>query len=220
MLKIIFGVWMCLVLLFTLSVQGYAQEDKIVNLAIETIKTQVRLPQGTEIKFLEKKESPIPDFYSVRLILSMPDKEMPVVIYVDKVAEKIILGNLIINGENVTAKEAGSPVLKKVSVGSLEIEKSPSIGPAGAKVTIVEFANFECSFCLDSWMRLKELMEQHPADIRYVFKHFPFQTQGKAFELSEMAAAAQEMSNEAFWTVHDFLFSPEGQAFAGGERKP
>lgn len=202
-----------------LCVYGFAQEDKIGQIAINIFRSQVRLPQGTEIRFLEKKESPIPDFYSVKILLSMPDKDMPVVIYVDKSGEKLMLGSLFIKGENVTTKEAGPPIPKKADMRSLDIEKSPSIGPTGAKVTIVEFSNFECPFCQDSWMKLKKLMEQHPADIRYVFKHFPFQTQGKAFELSEMAAATQEVSNEAFWVVHDFLFSNEGQALIGGDKE-
>ena len=201
------------------SYQCFSQEDKIGEVAINTFRAQIRLPQGTEIRLLEKKESPIPEFYSVKLLLIFPDKEVPAIIYVDKAGEKVIIGSLFIKGENVTMKEAGSPVLKKVNVGSLEIQKSPSIGPTEAKVTIVEFSNFECPFCLDSWMKLKEVMDQHPADIRYVFKHFPFQTQGKAFELSEMSAAAQEVSNEAFWVVHDFLFSNEGQAVATGDKE-
>jgi len=201
------------------SYQCFSQEDKIGEVAINTFRAQIRLPQGTEIRLLEKKESPIPEFYSVKLLLIFPDKEVPAIIYVDKAGEKVIIGSLFIKGENVTMKEAGPPVLKKVNVGSLEIQKSPSIGPTEAKVTIVEFSNFECPFCLDSWMKLKEVMDQHPADIRYVFKHFPFQTQGKAFELSEMSAAAQEVSNEAFWVVHDFLFSNEGQAVATGDKE-
>ena len=217
--KILWGKLGLLFFSLFLSINAFAQEDKIGQVAIDTFKAQIRLPQGTGISFLEKKESPIPGFFSVKLLLSMPDKDTPVVIYVDKAGEKVILGNLFIKGENVTVKEAGPPISKKADMGSLEMEKSPFMGPQGAKVTIVEFANFECPFCQDSWMKLKELMEQYPDDIRYVFKHFPFQAQGKVFELSEMAAAAQEISNEAFWAVHDFLFSPEGQAFAGGEKE-
>lgn len=56
--------------------------------------------------------------------------------------------------------------------------------------------------------------------MKYVFKHFPLQPQGKTFELSEMAAAAQSLSDEAFWMVHDFLFSADGQALAKGEMGP
>jgi protein-disulfide isomerase len=208
---------MVLVLLLTAPVS--AQEDKVSDLAIQTFRSQIRLPQGTEIRLLEKKESPIPEFYSVKLLLIFPDKEVPAIIYVDKAGEKVIIGNLFIKGENVTMKEAGPPVLKKVNVGSLEIEKSPSIGPTGAKVTIVEFSNFQCPYCLDSWTKLKALLQKYPKDIRYIFKHFPFQHEGKTFELSEMTAAAQEVSHEAFWLVHDFLFTSDGQNVAKLDRK-
>jgi hypothetical protein len=61
-------------------------------------------------------------------------------------------------------------------------------------------------------------MERHPRDIRYVFKNFVFQPQGKASDLSEMAAAAQKISDEAFWVVHDLFFRNDGQALLKGEK--
>jgi len=209
----------CLLLsIFIFSQPGFSQEDKIGEVAINTFRTQIRLPPGTEIKFLEKKESPIPDFYSVKLLLVYPDKEVPVVIYVDKAGEKVIIGNLFIKGENVNAKEAGPPRSRKIDMGLLEMEKSPSLGNKVAKVTIVEFSNFQCPYCIDSWSKFMGLMRRYPQDFKYVFKHFPFQPQGRTFELSEMAAAAQEISNEAFWVVHDFFFTKEGQDMANLEK--
>jgi len=210
----------CMLLsIFLFSHPGFSQEDKIGEVAINTFRTQIRLPQGTEIKFLEKKESPIPDFYSVKLLLVYPDKEVPVVIYVDKAGDKVIIGNLFLKGENVTMKEAGPPRPKKIDMAILDVDKSPFIGPKGAKVTIVEFSNFQCPYCTDSWVKLKTLLTKYPKDIKYIFKHFPFQPVGKTFELSEMAAAAQEVSQEAFWLVHDFLFTSEGQSVAQLDRK-
>ena len=117
----------------------------------------------------------------------------------DKAGEKVFIGSLVIKGENVTVKEAGPPRPRKVDMVQLEIEKSPSRGPSGANMTVVEFSNSECPYCQISWIKMKEWMEKHPGDIRDVFKHFPFQSQGKPFELSEMAAAAQKISDEAFW---------------------
>ncbi|OGP89325.1 MAG: hypothetical protein A2157_10495 [Deltaproteobacteria bacterium RBG_16_47_11] len=200
--------------------QGLAQEDKIVQVAIETFKAHIRIPPGTEIKFSEKKEGPISNFYSVKLLLSAIDKDIPVVVYVDKSGEKVFIGNFFVKGENVTMKEAGPTRPKKIDMRSLEIEKSPSIGPKEAKVTVVEFSNFNCPYCAGSWVQLKKLIEKYPKNIRYVFKHFPLQPQGKTFELSEMAAASQELGDEAFWAVHDFLFSTEGQALVKGEMGP
>ncbi len=195
------------------SPHSFSQEDKIVQVAIETFRTQFRLPPGAEVKFIEKKESPIPGFYSVKLSVSTQNREIPVIVYVDSVGEKVIIGNLFIRGENVSRKEAGEPKLRKMDMGQLGIEKSPSRGPHSGKMTVVEFANFQCPFCVKSWKKMKELMEKNPQEIRYIFKHFPLQPQGTPFELSEMVAATQEISDEAFWAVHDFFYSDEGQAF-------
>ncbi|MBI5967619.1 MAG: thioredoxin domain-containing protein [Deltaproteobacteria bacterium] len=202
-----------------LEVQGFAQEDRMVQVAIETIRTQGRVPREIEIKFMEKWESAIPDFFAVKLLLSAPDREIPVVVYVDKTLEKVIIGNLFIKGENITRKEAGEPKPRKIDVEQLEIEKSPSQGPAGAKVTIVEFSNFECPYCRGSWMKIKELLGKHPQDLRYVFKHFPLQPQGRPFDLAALISAVQEVNNEAFWLVHDFMFSEEGQTFVKKEKE-
>jgi protein-disulfide isomerase len=66
---------------------------------------------------------------------------------------------------------------------------------------------------------MKELLEKYPQDIKYVFKHFPLQAQGKARDLSEMVAAVQSVSNEAFWVVHDFFFSDEGQTIVNNDKE-
>jgi protein-disulfide isomerase len=198
-----------ILLSFFLTVQVFAQEDQVVKAAMEIVRSQARLPKGVEVKFIEKKESQIPGFYSVKLLLMAPDKEIPVVVYVDETGEKVIFGQFFVKGENVTRKEAGEPKPRKIDMGQLDMEKSPFKGPAQARVTIVEFSNFQCPYCLRSWRQLKPLMGKYPQDIRYVFKHYPLQPQGG--ELSEMVAATQEVSNGAFWEVHDFFFSDEGQ---------
>jgi protein-disulfide isomerase len=178
----------------------------------------MRLPKDIEIKFLEKRESAIPDFFAVRLLLSAPDRDIPLVVYVDKTAEKVIIGNLFVKGTNVTRKEAGEPKLREIDMGQLEMEKSPFRGFAAAKVTIVEFSNFQCPYCLSSWMKMKEFLEKYPRGIKYVFKHYPFQSQKQSFDFSVMVAAVQEVSNEAFWLIHDFMFSNEGQTLAKGDK--
>jgi len=219
MAKNIFLMGMLIAIVLTTPVAPFSQEDRIVQVAIDTFKSQVRLPPGADIKFLEKKESPVPDFYAVKLLIILPDKEIPAMVYVDKTGEKVIIGNLFIKGENITMKEAGSPKLKKIDMTTLDMDKSPSMGPKVAKVTIVEFSNFQCPYCMESWVKFQKLIQKHPQEMSYIFKHFPLQPQGRTFELSEMAAAAQEINNEAFWLVHDFFFTEEGQNVARLEKE-
>jgi protein-disulfide isomerase len=141
-----------------------------------------------------------------------PDREMPMIVYVDEAGEKVILGALIIKGENVASKEAGESKPRRHDMSQFEIEKSPFRGNREAKVTIVEFSNFKCSYCQLSWAKMERMLENHPQAIRYVFKHFPMKSLQGSFELSEVAAAAQSFGDEAFWMIHDYFFSPEGQA--------
>lgn len=216
--KNILRMGMLAVLVLAVAVATFAQEDPVAKAAIDTFRSHFRLPPGTEVKLLEKKESPIPDFYAVKLLVNLPDKEIPTIVYVDKSGEKVLIGSLFISGENVTMKEAGPPKPKKIDMGLLEMERSPSLGSKEAKVVIVEFSNFQCSYCMDSWSKMIGLMKRYPQDFKYVFKHFPFQPGGKTFELSEMAAAAQEISQEAFWLIHDFFFTKEGQNVANLEK--
>jgi protein-disulfide isomerase len=207
--KIIAGATFLIFILY--STPGFAQEERIARIAIETAKAHMRIPREMEVRFVEKKSSPLPGFYSVKLVVITPDREMPIIVYVDEAGEKVILGALIIKGENVAIKEAGEAKLRKFNMNQFEIEKSAFRGNREAKVTIVEFSNFKCSYCQLSWSKMEKMLENHPQEIRYVFKHFPLKTLEGAFELSEIAASAQMVSDDAFWMVHDFFFSPEGQ---------
>lgn len=200
------GVWV-----FLLTPLGWAQEDPVVQAAREVAKTQLRIPKDVELKFIEKRQSNIPGFFVVKFHAIAPDREIPLIMYVDPEGEKVFVGSLFIKGVNVTRQEAGEPKMRQMDMGQFNIEKSAIRGAEGAKVTVVEFSNFECPYCRRSWMTVKALLEKHPQDFRYVFKHFPLQPQGKPFDLSALVAATQEVSSEAFWQVHDFLFSDEGQ---------
>jgi len=133
----------CLLLsIFLFSHPGFSQEDRGVQAAINTFRSQVRLPPETEIKFLEKKESPIPDLYSVKRLLLFADKEVPAVIYVDREGEKVFIGNLFIKGENVTMKEAGPTKPKKIDMATLDMDKSAAIGPRGGGSPSSNFQTF------------------------------------------------------------------------------
>lgn len=120
MSKIFLGIvgLLCISLLST--VNNPLKENNIVQLAIQTVRIQADLPEGAEIKLVEKRESPLPDFYMVKLLVMRKDKEVPIVVFVDRSAEKVLLGNLFIKGENITLKETGDTRLSKIGPGSLE----------------------------------------------------------------------------------------------------
>ena len=78
-------------------------------------------------------------------------------------------------------------------------------GDAGAKCTLVEYGDYQCSYCGQAAPVVKRLQEHFGADLRFVFRHFPL---SEIHPQAEHAAEAAEFaaSNGKFWEMHDQLF--------------
>jgi len=93
--------------------------------------------------------------------------------------EKIIQEYLMENPEIL--REALIELDKKedraaITAVSDQLFKDPrdvSIGPKDAKVTVVEFFDYNCGFCKQSSDWLKDVMDKYPDDVRVVFKELP-----------------------------------------------
>jgi len=124
MSKVFIGIMGLLFISLLLRMNHLPRENNIVQLAIETVKIQASLPEDVTVKFIEKRESLIPDFYMVKLVVVEKDNELPIVVYVDRAAEKVILGTLFIRGENMTKREEADLRIPKVNAGQLEAAKT------------------------------------------------------------------------------------------------
>ncbi len=124
MLKVFFGLMALLTISLLSTINNPLKENNIVQLAIQTVKIHADLSEEVEVKLVEKRESPIPDFYMVKLLVVKKDREVPIVVYVDRSAEKVILGTLFIKGDNATLREAGEPGISKIYSGGLEPGKT------------------------------------------------------------------------------------------------
>lgn len=124
MAKVFIGIMGLLLISLLLRLNNFSRENNMVQLAIETVRIQADLPEEVAVKFVEKRESSIPDFYMVKLLVVKKDKEVPIVVYVDRAADKVIVGSLFIRGENITLREAGDSGIQKIDIGHLETGKT------------------------------------------------------------------------------------------------
>lgn len=90
-------------------------------------------------------------------------------------------------------------------VVQVDLEDSPSKGPANAPVTIVEWADFECGFCGRAVPILEEAQKVYPNQIRLVFKQFPLDGHPHSGQLAKFAIAAGLQGK--FWEAHAALFA-------------
>jgi protein-disulfide isomerase len=79
------------------------------------------------------------------------------------------------------------------------------LGSEHARVTVVEYGDFECPSCKVAVPTPKLLLERFPSRIRFVFRHFPLQ---EAHPHAQLAAEASEAAaaQGKFWAMHDVLF--------------
>lgn len=91
----------------------------------------------------------------------------------------------------------------------IEIGRSPVKGPENAKITIVEFSDFECPFCQKGADNLEKVLSEYPGQIKVVFKNLPLPFHEKARPAAIAALAAHKQGK--FWEMYDLLFQNQEQ---------
>jgi protein-disulfide isomerase len=81
----------------------------------------------------------------------------------------------------------------------------PSKGPENAPVTIVEFSDFECPYCVRAEETVKEVLAAYPGKIKLVYRDFPLPMHAKAVKAAEAAHCAQDQGK--YWEMHGKLFA-------------
>jgi protein-disulfide isomerase len=81
------------------------------------------------------------------------------------------------------------------------------LGPDDALVTIIEFADYQCPYCVKAAGPVKQAAEKDD-DVRLVYVHYPLPSHPKAGPASQAAWAAQQQGK--FWEMHAWLFEQAG----------
>ena len=99
-----------------------------------------------------------------------------------------------------------APQFKRYAIPS---KGFPSIGPADAPITIVEFSDYQCPFCRRWHQEVYEpLLAAYPGKIKLVYRNLPLTSiHPDAFGAAEAAMCAGEQ--DAYWSFHEKLFGSE-----------
>jgi protein-disulfide isomerase len=78
-------------------------------------------------------------------------------------------------------------------------------GPASAPVTLLEYGDYECPYCAQTYIIIKEAQERLGSKLRFVFRNFPVtNVRPHAYETALAAEAAAAQGK--FWEMYDYLF--------------
>jgi protein-disulfide isomerase len=83
-------------------------------------------------------------------------------------------------------------------------------GNPDALITILEFSDFQCPFCLRFHDTMLKIMDEYPDKIKWVYKHFPLDS---IHPFARKAAEASECAGDQnkFWEYSDQLFDQQAK---------
>jgi protein-disulfide isomerase len=108
---------------------------------------------------------------------------------------------------NVVVAQPTPSVVPTPGTVKIDTDDNPAKGSTDAKVTIVEFSDFQCPYCGRFVQQtLPQILSTYGDKIRFVFMNYPL---SQIHENAQKAAEAGECANEqgAFWQYHDILFA-------------
>ncbi len=96
-------------------------------------------------------------------------------------------------------------VMEKIS-----LRGEPAKGPKGAKVTIVEYSDFQCPFCGRAYNTIeKEVLRDYGDKVRFYYKHYPLNFHPWAQPAAIAAECAGRQSEEAYWKLYETFFEKQ-----------
>lgn len=111
--------------------------------------------------------------------------------------------NRTVAAQPAAQQQAAAPTYRRYDIPTAG---SYSLGPEDAPITIVEFSDYQCPFCV-RWHEqvYNQLMAAYPGKIRFVYRHLPLTSiHPEAMPAAEAAMCAGEQN--AYWQYHDRLF--------------
>jgi protein-disulfide isomerase len=115
------------------------------------------------------------------------------------------------DGDAVLAALDASPLMHPKVPKLLEdpvaipVDGAPVLGPANARVTLVEFSDFQCPYCAEAVLKLNAVLKAYPNDVKLIFKQYPLDIHSQAALAAAAALAAQRQGK--FWQLHDAMFA-------------
>jgi len=94
-------------------------------------------------------------------------------------------------------------------VFDVQIKNAPIKGNSDAKITIVEYSDFQCPFCSRAAKTVAELEKKYGTKIKVAFKNYPLPFHNQARIAAEAAQCANEQGVKFFWKLHDTMFADQ-----------
>ncbi len=110
--------------------------------------------------------------------------------------------------EQARAEQARAAAAKAKNVRPVSKTRDHIYGNPDAKVSLIEYSDFECPFCKRFHPTAKRLVEIYDGKVNWVYRHFPlaFHNPGAQKQAEASECAAELGGNDAFWKYADLIY--------------
>jgi len=95
----------------------------------------------------------------------------------------------------------------KKNQDKINLANVPTTGAADAKVTIVEYSDFQCPYCSSAHVTVKDLLKQYEGKVKVAYKHLPLAMHNWAKDAAEASVCVHKQNPETFWKLSDYFFT-------------
>jgi protein-disulfide isomerase len=105
---------------------------------------------------------------------------------------------------SLNKKFSKRPPIDYNKVYDIKVGASPVRGAKDAKVTLVEFSDFQCPYSQRAQPLIEALLEGYPDDLRHVYKNFPLRFHKEAMPAAKACVAADKQGK--YWEMQALVF--------------
>jgi protein-disulfide isomerase len=98
----------------------------------------------------------------------------------------------------------------KENLAKINLANAPVKGAEAAKVTIVEYTDFQCPFCSKAHVTVEQLLKDYDGKVKVAYKALPLNIHNWAEDSAVAAACVNEQNKEAFWKFANHFFQNQG----------
>jgi protein-disulfide isomerase len=179
-----------------------ASDETVSQRVVDYFQKTVTTP-GLTFKVTKVEDSEIPGWRKGSLEVSLGQQTQNVGFYISRDGKYLFRGD---------AADLTIDPLQQV-MNKMDLKNQPERGPKDAKVTIVEYSDFQCPFCARVYTTLEQqVLKDYGDKVRFIYKNFPLSS---IHPWAEDGAVASEcgfqQGNDQFWAMYNGLFSKQGE---------
>lgn len=125
-------------------------------------------------------------------------------------------GTGLLGGAQTAGTQETAPAAQPGQKVDVEIGHLPTLGNKDAKVTMIEFSDFQCPFCRSFWRDTLPQIKKEYIDtgkVRFAYRHLPLDFHAGAVPAAEASECANEQGK--FWEMHDKIFEEQDKQGTG-----